>query len=73
MAEASTSGGEHNLTYNITGWSIYELDPSTGDPYSAANQTGEFNKTSSASYIKTEDGRIYTTNDSSSSNTIMYN
>jgi hypothetical protein len=63
----------HNLTYNVTEWRLYEINPSTGAPYSSANQTGEFNKTAGASEIGPDDGRIYTNNDSRSSNTTLYN
>lgn len=67
------SSDEYNLTYNVSSWSIYSVDPSTGQPYPSANQTGEFDKTGTADQFTPGDGRIYTTNDSRSSNTSMYN
>lgn len=72
MGDAKDSG--QNLTYNVSEWRIYEVDPSTGAPYSTANQTGAFNQTpGTTDLIEPGDGRIYTTDDTRSSNITMYN
>ncbi len=73
MAEESPSDGEY-LTYNMSEWRVYEIDPVTGVPYSVANQTGTFNQSlPESSHMTPSDGRIYTTSDSRSSNVTMYN
>jgi hypothetical protein len=67
-------GGETGLVYNVTEWRIYSVDPSTGVPYSAANQTGEFNKTpGTTDLLYPDDGRVYTNNATRSSNTSWFN
>ena len=71
MAEASPNG--EYLTYNVSEWSVYEVDPSTGAPYSTASQSGEFNETATSSHFTPADGRIYTDNNARSSNTSKYN
>jgi len=73
IATEDPGGGECYLTYNVSEWRIYEIDPSTGAPYSSPNQTGKFNATEDANLITPADGRIYTTNDSRSSNTSWFN
>jgi hypothetical protein len=69
-ASASPASGQP-LTYNITEWRIYEVNPGTGAPYSLPNFTGKFNTSATSSYITPSDGTIYTT-DSRSSNTSWY-
>lgn len=66
--------GETGIAYNVTEWRIYSVDPSTGAPYSTANQTGEFNQTPGTTDILYPDGgRIYTNNATRSSNTSWFN
>jgi hypothetical protein len=71
MGTSSPGAGEQPLTFNVTDWAIHEVDPN-GVPYTAANQTGEFNE-SGGPNIDPDDGRIYTNNGSRSSNTSLYN
>ncbi|MBN2042939.1 MAG: hypothetical protein JW754_03985 [Candidatus Aenigmarchaeota archaeon] len=61
------------LTYNVTEWRIYEINPSTGAPYSSANQSGKFNASVNTELLTPANGRIYTTNASRSSNSSWFN
>ncbi len=71
MGDAADTG--YNLTYNISEWGIYEIQ-SSGVPYDTANQTGRFNVTpGTTDLITPDDGRIYTTDASRSSNKTMFN
>ena len=71
----ATSGAlNYNLTYNVSLWEVYSIDPATAAPYSTANQTGAFNQTpGTTDMIIPSDDRIYTTDDSRSSNITMWN
>jgi hypothetical protein len=69
----ANSGATPVLTYNITAWRIYEVDPATGAPYSTANMTGEFNQSAGSSYLVPADSTVYTNDLSRSSNTSWYN
>jgi len=73
IANSSVSSGESMLTYNVSHWYIYSVNPSTGAPYSTPNMTGAFNKTATANEVDPNDGRIYTTDSSRSSNTTWFN
>ncbi len=66
------SDSGQNLTYNITEWRIYQVDPATGAPQSML-QYGGFNASGDSNELSVSDGRVYTTNDSKSSNTTLYN
>jgi hypothetical protein len=69
---AESPGSGEPLTYNITGWRIYSVDPDTGIPYASPNMTGEFN-TSGTSYMLTpSDGMIYTNDLARSNNTSWF-
>ena len=72
-ANSSVESGEQMLTYNITEWRIYEINPATGQPYSTPNQTGWFNGSATASQITPSSGRIYTTDSSRSNDTQWFN
>ncbi len=72
MANESPSSG-HSLTYNVTEWRIYEINPSTGAPYGTANQSGKFNQSANDELLTPSDGRIYTTEKDRSSNTSWFN
>ncbi|MCX6814627.1 MAG: hypothetical protein NTY20_03195, partial [Candidatus Aenigmarchaeota archaeon] len=72
MANGSLTSG-NVLTYNITEWRIYTVDPSTGAPYLLPNISGRFNQTASSSYLTPADGQITTMDLSRSSNTSWYN
>ena len=63
MGGLSVTSG-YNLTYNITEWRVYSIDPNIGAPYTSPNQTGNFDLNP---YLTVSDGRIYT-NDNSRSN-----
>jgi hypothetical protein len=69
----ATGASNYNLTYNITDWYVYSVDPSTGAPYSSENQTGSFNQTESADEFTPANGRVYTTDSVRSSNNTMFN
>ena len=74
MANDSLGGGGEMLTYNVTEWRIYEVNPSTGAPYSLPNISGRFNASlPTSSEITPASGIIYTTENSRSSNTSWYN
>ena len=68
---ASTGAGEFNLTYNVSVWRMYDVNAGTGAPQNIL-QKGEFNQ-SGGPLVTPADGRIYTTNDSRSSNISLYN
>ena len=72
MANDSLTSGQP-LTYNITEWRIYSINPATGAPYADANLTGEFNQSASSSELDPADGVIYTNDLSRSSTTSWWN
>lgn len=73
MANETPGTGEHYLTYNVSEWRIYQINPSTGEPYSNPNQTGAFNQTATSNQLTPSDGAVYTTDSSRSSNTSWFN
>lgn len=64
---------EDYLRYNVTSWSIYQIDPSTGIPMTPANQSGNFSKGAATEIITASNGRIKTTDATRSSNQTWYN
>jgi len=70
---ANLGAGETYLTYNVSEWRLYPINPATGEPEATPSQTGRFNQTANSPYITPDDGRVYTTDSSRSSNTSWYN
>ena len=69
MAASSPTNGDA-ITYNVSYWKVHEISPDTGAPMTPANQSGNF---STNPNMTADDGRIYTTDSSRSSNTTWYN
>jgi hypothetical protein len=72
ITNIGTTSGDY-LRYNVTSWSVYQINPSTGVPMTPANQSGDFNEGAATEIITASDGRIYTTDATRSSNKTWYN
>lgn len=67
LGDPATNG--YILRYNLSEWNITQINPTTGQPMTPANQSGRFGGGSGTSILTPEDGLVKTTDVSWTGNT----